>query len=302
MKELPPSVFELPCLQSLNLDVSGDLGLPNTIYKLRRLRHLDLAIFHNVIGGGKLKFEGLNELETINWFDTSLDDTTDLLKLPKLQRLNATIRDEESLIMIVDFILNHQDQFRETKLFINRSMTLENDGSTLFMKMLRIVSLSDLRIYCRVGKLPAYETELWQSMVYLILEGCYIDEDPMEILENLPMLRKLELWDNAYVGEQMVCRASGFPKLTNLVVSTLGNLTEWRVEKGAMRSLSNLYIDGCDKLEMIPEGLKFISTLKILRIGSMPEEFKNRARVVDDREGEDYHKIKHIPSIQISQY
>ncbi|KAK4425286.1 putative disease resistance protein [Sesamum alatum] len=299
IEELPSSVCNLPCLQLLNLDVYGRLGMPNTIYKLRRLKHLDLPRLQRVIGG-KLKLEGLNELETLNWFNSRIHDTTHLIKLSKLQRLRALIYDDESLRMIVDHILKHQDQFRETRLSIGEGMTLENDSSTLLMKILRINSLSYLGILVRVGKLPAYELELWQSIVTLFLHGCYIEEDPMEILEKLPMLRELTLWPNSYVGREMVCQESGFSKLRNLSLMNFGNLEEWRVEERAMPSLSYLEIWGCEKLKMIPEGLKFITTLKRLKIHEMPEEFKDKARVVDGEEGEDYHKIKHIPFIDIS--
>ena len=76
------------------------------------------------------------------------------------------------------------------------------------------------------------------------------------------------------------------------------NLMGWRVEKGAMLNLSSLLIAECSKLKMIPDELEFINTLQELRIISMPEEFVKRVGVVDG-EGEDYHKIKHIPDIFI---
>ncbi|KAL0286128.1 UNVERIFIED_CONTAM: putative disease resistance protein [Sesamum calycinum] len=301
IKEFPSSICNLPCLRSLNLDSLGGLKLPNTIHKLRRLSHLSLPHPHRVKGGGKLKLEGLNELETIKWFSSSVDDTTHLLKLPKLQRLQAHICDEESLQMIIDYTSNHQEQFREIKLVIEEGITFEKDGSSILRKMLTIHSLSYLNIRCRVGKLPAYEIESWRNLVTLIVEGCYIEEDPMEVLEKLPMLRELTFWNHAYVGRKMVCSASGFPNLTSLMLSSLGNLEEWRVEERAMPNLFHLSIWDCEKLETIPEGLKFITTLKQLWIGDMPKKFADRARVVDGREGEDYYKIKHIPSINFVQ-
>ncbi|KAL0414089.1 UNVERIFIED_CONTAM: putative disease resistance protein [Sesamum radiatum] len=298
IKEFPSSICNLPYLQSLNLDLLGHLKLPNTIHKLKRLRHLSFPHPHRVKGGGKLKLEGLNELETIKWFSSSVDDTTHLLKLPKLQCFHD---DEESLLMIIDYVLNHQEQFREITLVIEDGITLEKDGSSLLRKMLRIHSLSYLNFWCRVGKLPAYEIELWRNLLTLNFEACYIEEDPMEILEKLPMLRKLTFWRHSYVGRKMVCSARGFPKLTSLMFSSLGNLEEWKVEERAMPNLSNLVILDCEKLEMIPEGLKFITTLKRLAIGDMPKKFEDRARVVDGKEGEDYYKIKHIPCVEIEQ-
>ena len=134
-------------------------------------------------------------------------------------------------------------------------------------------------------------------MIELQLADTRNEEDPIKILEKLPMLRVLGLWSNPYVGREMVCRATGFPQLRELVLHRLLNLMGWRVEKGAMPNLSHRVIAECRKLKMIPDGLEFINTLKTLII-IMLEEFVKRVGVVDG-DGEDYHKIKHIPDIFI---
>ncbi|KAL2230240.1 UNVERIFIED_CONTAM: putative disease resistance protein [Sesamum indicum] len=299
VKELPASICKLPCLQILN--VKHTFRLPNCVYKMRRLRHLFLHHDHKSIGGEKLKLEGLNELEMITGFKSLVDDITHLLKLPKLRVLEGRICDEESLSMIVDHILNHQEQFRDVRLQIEMDVNMDSeDGSTLLKRLVTCHSLHYLRIaHCQVSKLPAYEVQLYQNVIELHLVGTRIEEDPMEILEKLPMLRVLGLWRNPYMGNEMVCRATGFPQLRDLVLFGLSNLVEWRVEKGAMLNLSFLYIKACRKLAMIPDGLKFISTLKEMKIMLMPQEFMKRVQVVDGEEGEDYHKIKHIPFIYI---
>ncbi|KAL0300014.1 UNVERIFIED_CONTAM: putative disease resistance RPP8-like protein 2 [Sesamum angustifolium] len=221
--------------------------------------------------------------------------------MQKLRVLDGRIWDEESLSMIVDRILNHQDQFRDIKLLIQETCNVnqEKDGSTLLRRLVMCSPLSVLDLQCPVSKLTAYEVQLYQNMIELNLWDSRIEEDPMEILEKLPVLRELCLSSNAYVGREMVCRATGFPQLRKLILEELPNLVEWKVEKRAMPNLSTLEIRRCNKLEMIPDGLKFVTTLKELRIASMPEEFEERARVVDGEEGEDYRKIKHIPSIYI---
>ncbi|KAL2223966.1 UNVERIFIED_CONTAM: putative disease resistance protein, partial [Sesamum indicum] len=226
--KLPKGIENLKLLKLLNIE---ELRLPNYIYKMRHLRHLFLGFLHESVGGEKLKLEGLNELEMITGFNSLVDDITHLLKLPKLRVLEGRIFDEESLSMIVDHILNHQEQFRDVQLNIDMgdNMDLE-DGSTLLKR-------------------------------------------------------------------EIVCEATGFPQLRELSLNDLRNLAEWRVEKGAMHNLSHLVIAKCSKLKMIPDGLEFINTLKTLII-IMLEEFVKRVGVVDG-DGEDYHKIKHIPDIFI---
>ncbi|KAK4424566.1 putative disease resistance protein [Sesamum alatum] len=294
--ELPKSVCKLLCLRSLDLRVDCDLALPNSIHKIRRLRHLFLLEFRrSIIGGGKLKFEGLNELETLIGFSSKLDETTHLLKLSKLQVFHGDVTENESLSTIVDHILDHQDQFREIQLHINDDCNMGwEEGPDLARKMLMCRSLSSLVTWRCVIVLPVYEFELYRNLISLVLWHSNMEKDPMGILEKLPMLRNLELWDGAYVGREMVCRAAGFPQLKNLCLSHLDNLEEWRVEEGAMSNLVHLSIIECKKLKMIPDGLKFITTLESLLINNMSKEFIDRARVVDYKEREDYHKIKHI--------
>ncbi|KAK4380960.1 Disease resistance RPP8-like protein 3 [Sesamum angolense] len=303
VEELPVSVCKLPYLQSLNLQVGEHIKLPNFIHKMRTLRHLYLPRRSSIIGGENLKLDGLNELETLIDFDSSQDDITNLLKMQKLRVLDGRISDEGSLSIIIDYILNHQYQFHNIELRIQGKCNVnqENDGSTL-RRLLMCRSLRVLDIQCTVSKLPAYEVQLYQNVIKLNLCGTGIEEDPMEILEKLPVLRNLWLRRDAYVGKEMVCRATGFPQLRRLGLVELPNLVEWRVEKRSNAQSFDLRIMNCSKLEKIPDGLKFITTLSQLYIFGMAEELKKRVGVVDGEEGEDYHKIKHIPSIHIYEW
>ncbi|KAK5786927.1 hypothetical protein PVK06_041577 [Gossypium arboreum] len=60
-----------------------------------------------------------------------------------------------------------------------------------------------------------------------------------------------------------------------------------------MPSLQWLEIWNCLNLKMLPEGLRFITTLKELKIESMPKAFKD----ILEEGGEDFYKVKHVPSI-----
>ncbi|KAL0414105.1 UNVERIFIED_CONTAM: hypothetical protein Sradi_1612200 [Sesamum radiatum] len=187
VKELPPSIFKLPCLQSLNLQIRVlsdiHISLPNSIYKMRRLKHLFMEDGHQSIGGGKLKLEGLNELETIVGFNSLVDDVAHLLKLQKLGVSGGTICDEDSLSMIVDHILNHQDQFRSIRLTILGDTTIDSkDSSTLLRRLMMCHALNVLYIEARVRKLPAYEVLLYQNVTELRFWKSKIEEDPMKIL------------------------------------------------------------------------------------------------------------------------
>ena len=54
------------------------------------------------------------------------------------------------------------------------------------------------------------------------------------------------------------------------------NIEEWRVKEGAMPSLCHLRIDNCWGLKAIPDGLRFVTTLRELEINFMPKSFKDK--------------------------
>lgn len=123
----------------------------------------------------------------------------------------------------------------------------------------------------------------------------------MTILEKLPNLCKLYMFKDAYLGTKMVCTAQGFPKLEYLSLNFLKGLKQWTVEAGALQILDTLKIVSCNKLEMLPEGLRHLDVLETLVIGSMPDVFVDRMRGIDGAEGVDMFKISHIPDIHVHQ-
>ena len=94
----------------------------------------------------------------------------------------------------------------------------------------------------------------------------------------------------------MVSSAHGFPKLETLILKWL---EEWEIEEGAMPCLNSLHVEALHYLQMIPEGLKFVTTLQELKLSGMGSVLKKRVGVENGVEGEDFHKIRHIPSLTI---
>ncbi|KAG9133064.1 hypothetical protein Leryth_023975 [Lithospermum erythrorhizon] len=125
----------------------------------------------------------------------------------------------------------------------------------------------------------------------------------MSMLEKLPNLQKLKLGTCSFVWKEMACHATGFPQLRSLSLSSLGNLEKWVIEDGAMPNLSHLEIYECLQLQMIPDGIRFLGSLKKMNIVHMPEEFCARVHVNDDgREGIDFHKVIHVHPLLPSPY
>ena len=124
---------------------------------------------------------------------------------------------------------------------------------------------ADLGIFERLNKLP--ESQLFpQGLRQLRLWAVAIEEDPMPILEKLPCLVVLLL--RGYSGSIMVCSAQGFPRLQDLELQFFG-CDQWRIEIGAMPSLSCLKLFVWLKMTKLPEGLLYLPSLKELSLNAV---------------------------------
>ncbi|KAL4627750.1 hypothetical protein ACB092_05G188300 [Castanea dentata] len=297
IRELPSSIVNLVCLETLNLETIEELSwestvlIPTVIWKMKKLRHLYLPKWCNYLTDDKLQLANLSNLQTLVNFPTNKCDVRDLLSLTNLRKL----------------VLNDPRDFQEFGEIFNPPIKKLNSLRSLSMKT-EMLSFPDkvvdvgqvvqgcprlhkLHIEGRINKLPNHQ-EFSPYLAKLTLWGSRLVEDPMPILEKLPYLRVLRGWE-AFIGKQMVCSEKGFPQLKSLLLRGLPNLQEWTVEAGAMPSLCRLEITDCNKLVTVPQGLKFVSTLKELEIRWMPRAFKHRL----EEEGDDFYKVEHVPSI-----
>ncbi|KAH6808568.1 hypothetical protein C2S51_026351 [Perilla frutescens var. frutescens] len=100
--KLPRYICSLLYLQTLDLQTECILQLPNLIWKLKHLRNLVLGLFE-VIGGERLKLDGLAELEELFGVHSKNTRIQDLVELKSLQKLQVTVEDQTSLGMVVWF-------------------------------------------------------------------------------------------------------------------------------------------------------------------------------------------------------
>jgi hypothetical protein len=173
------------------------------------------------------------------------------------------------------------------------------NGSILLYKLFKCRLLKRLTIRVPMRKLPKYESGMLSDLGFLWLEGCFVGEDSIPTLEKLPNLAVLVLRPNGFVGEELICSSIGFPNLKVIYLRGLRNLKKWRIDEGAMPNLSEVFIWECSKLEMIPDGMKFLKGLRMLDTYKMPRVFNDRIRVVNGEEGADLHKVCHVPLISL---
>ncbi|OMO92387.1 Disease resistance protein [Corchorus olitorius] len=303
--KLPSCLGNLRCLQTLDLrgmeilsfkDDDIPVHMPNVIWKLRQLRHLYLPEY--LKRKTRLRLDTLVNLQTLVNFNMRNCYVTDLLNLINLRELKIMWSEGAYESFEKHLNNNKNPQIINSKnlrslSFEDTSFGVEMDPTHLKQFLCNCVNIYELSLRkVKMSKLPEYH-HFPSDMAYVSLEGTELHEDPMPTLEKLPNLRILNLGGDAFTGNKMVCSAQGFPKLDSLSLEKLYNLEEWKVDEGAMLGLRHLEISNCKKLEMLPEGLRFIATLQELKITAMPKTFQDKLV----QGGQDFHKVQHVPSI-----
>ncbi|XP_047953822.1 probable disease resistance protein At1g58602 [Salvia hispanica] len=295
LDKLPSSMRNLVYMDTLDLTGSANVVVPNVFKEMLRLKHLLLPICGDEnIRNYRLRLdEGVYELESLAFFDSRCHELKCMGRMKNLKNFNGRIHDNDSLSAIMNGIMNCK-KISNSCFWIEESCDLTSEG--ILEKALTCPNIYDLVIRTKLGKaLTKCGNDLLSSKLKcLVLTGSEIEDDPMWILGKLPCLTILQFYWESFVGEKLTCPANSFLRLKKLTLRGLPELREWRVETGAMPLLSKLSIAECSRLEMIPEGLSGISTLRTLVIKQMPEL---GLRVSPS--GHDFHKVRHVPSIII---
>ncbi|XP_057802225.1 probable disease resistance protein At1g58602 [Salvia miltiorrhiza] len=296
--KLPLSVKNFVYMDTLDLWASRNVEVPNVFKEMLRLKRLYLPYYDEEhIGSYQLTLdEGVVELETLWKLDSRVHELKFINRMKNLRKFGTIIYDNESLSVIIDAIAI-LEKLTYCMVEIKEGCELGTTESVLTLKKaFTCPNLHELGIGIKLGKVLAEcgRDIMSSKLTKLVLNKCEIEDDPMWILSKLPCLTNLYLWKKSFVGEEMICPSNSFPRLKVLFLNMLPNLKEWRVETGAMPLLSQLHIEACSSLKMLPDGLSGISTLRKLEIYGMAELGKRVSA-----SGEDFHKVSHVPSIMI---
>ncbi|XP_026384477.1 disease resistance protein RPP8-like [Papaver somniferum] len=299
--KIPSSIGNLRNLETLKLE--GDTFLPETITKLVQLRHLEMKVLEGKISHN-FRIENLMNLQTLSdiragkWIRKGCFG-----KLSKLQNLSVYHTSRSQADVLIHEITNKKssssssfdDQHQNPIRVLELRLTGYFDNK-IFDLLSCCNNLHRIRLDGRLDgglNLQKYPPNLSK----LILKNSSLEKDPMETLQYLPNLNFLQLaW--AFQREEMVCSTKGFPQLQILNIEWMRQLKKWTIDQGGMPCLKELNLEGLEKLSMLPEGLRFITTLKKLTIYGMPTIRKRIVREV----GEDWYKVQHIPSLIVREY
>ncbi|MFQ6652810.1 hypothetical protein Gotur_024495 [Gossypium turneri] len=299
---LPRSIGRLKNLYTLYIKCFFGIVIPDGVFKLERLRHI------------VIKLEGLFPVHRFRWLQGFTSKNIETLKFievdGKAAENNAVLRWTNIQSLGIEF--TRAEYVKPTLILLAklqrlRSVSLRFSYST-HCSQLDLEPLSQYYHLSKLKLLGPIEDEplpnghvlkfLPSNIVKLTLVTSKLSQDPMAVLEKLCHLRILYM-EQAYIGSKIVCSANGFPKLDYLRMSCLLKLKKWEIEEGAMPCLRELKLLYVESLRMLPEGLRYITTLQELNLRGMPSSLVKRIKVIDGREGEDFYKVRHIPSIHI---
>ncbi|KAG4213527.1 hypothetical protein ERO13_A01G062701v2 [Gossypium hirsutum] len=227
--------------------------IPSSLGNLRCLQTLDLRIFGLVVDMYSYVPNKIWKLEQLRhlYLPESMTDETKL-KLHTLTNILTLINFNTRNCFVAN--LSKFTKLRKLgicgpfdfKEELDKNFPIIANPKVLAHLLLSCVNLCELILQVKIEKLPDFH-HFSSSIAYLHLRECELVEDPMPTLEKLPNLR---------------------------------------VEEGAVPALFYLEIKGCKKLKMLPDGLRFITTLQELKIEYMPKDFKDK--MVQGRE--DFYK------------
>ncbi|KAM5554859.1 hypothetical protein ABKV19_023001 [Rosa sericea] len=301
-RALPSSVSNLVLLQTLDLrgcflyyescfGYNGHKGskISNVFWKMEQLRHLYLPSRYSV--NGKLSFARLCNLQTLVNVSIEKCDLNDLVQLSNLKELRIMPSESSELEKLKEKLISRDRTYKHLQSLSLQAGRL-GDGDIPSDIISRCPDLYKLRLY---GKMTALPKELL-NLTKITLIRTRLNGDQIKVLEKLPKLRVLYLDWCSIESETMDFSQGGFSDLKFLTLDELYDIKEWWVKKEAMPSLQRLRIEWCEQLRAVPDGLQEITTLKELTINGMPNRFCSRVR----EGGEDFDKIKHVPSLIIT--
>ncbi|CAM8945273.1 unnamed protein product [Rhodiola kirilowii] len=253
--KFPETISNLKALETLSVRCLQPVTLPNTIVKLKNLRHLIGRFDSSGDWIGKLTgLETLDEVSYDQWCDI---DTTCLVNLRHLRVNSDSVPQDKANPT------KFYDKFISLTMLQTLALTCEValgwiSASEIFKRCPSITHfLSRGMSYNQSTDLHEFAVNL--QVLEMLLED--LEPDPIPSIKRLPKLRGLwikmndvdhERWDT----EQLICSDGGFTQLRTLKIDIYGAY-EFVVKEGSLPSLTHLEVNRPDML-IVPDTLKHL--------------------------------------------
>ncbi|XP_062088453.1 disease resistance protein RPM1-like [Humulus lupulus] len=295
---LPKSIGKLQRLETLDLKYSLVCELPHEINNLHELKYI-LAYYYgkrrdthlNGVRGIKINegfgySDGLRKLYHIE-ANSDVGLMKELRKFSQLKKLGITkLTKETSRALCTSFDTMYH--LENLQLFTSNSDEILDLSSLSFASHLRSLHLEGC-----LDKLPDCIPRL-QTLVRLTLRFSKLTDDPLEDIQYLIALIKLELYE-AYDGEQLRFKNGGFQNLKVLSIRGLPRLNSISIDEWALPCLEEFTIGESPRLKEIPLGIQHLRTLKNLKFYDMGDDF---GLSMVPNGGQHCYVVQHIPDVR----
>lgn len=266
--------------------------LPNVFWKMVQLRHLYLHMYYTA-RGSRLHLSTLHNLQTLNYVSSRCCELNDLAGLTSLRKL---------AIQLASPLKNLEETLKGISNTLNgiRSLYVHNllgtdSGTEVTQIVFSCRHVYKLKLNGRTVELPG-DLQHFPNFTKLSLCRCDLNDNQMAVLAKLPNLKILCLMEETFessISDTLVFSNEGFRRLECLSLISMYELKDLKVERGAMPSLRRLFIQACYRLTEVPNGLRYLTTLRELSFVRMSTTFRNRLQVG----GEDFDKVQLVPSV-----
>ncbi|XP_047947145.1 disease resistance RPP8-like protein 3 [Salvia hispanica] len=243
VQEIPHSFGGLIKLEVLDIAQNFLIEVPDIIKDMSSLQYLYMC---DVIYRNPLEVDALTNLRTlthISIFDCTFEASS-LEKMTCLYELGIEEMDENSNVSKLFASLAELESLCKLTLrgFRFRNMPCLDE-------IVLPYRVSELTLNGRLARLPSHDIMYRISSMSLV--NTCLDEDPIPVLEYLPLLIHLKL-RNAYIGRDMVI--TSLSEVQFLYISEMWNLRNVQFREGSMFELKQLEIENCPHLETLQHG------------------------------------------------
>lgn len=287
LEKLPSTVGNLVNLQSLILGGRHVLEVPAAFWRIATLRHVvaRFALPSRALGN-------LHSLQTLHGVQPRGwgGDYNPLGKAANLRSLE-----------LGELTSEHADALEAALENLDLLEHLALRGDPLPSSVFSVPSLRRLQSLRLMGAMDEPEGPscaedvryIRPNLTRLSMWNTEVGQKFVDMLAELPSLAELTMMYDSYDGDRLAFVETGFPSLQKLKLG-LPELEEWTVAPGSMPGLGTLTLCRCARMQMLPEALAGMRELEEVVLYSMPDIV---SRIKED-EGQDYHKVKHVPVIQ----
>lgn len=239
---VPSSIANLQKLETFLLKgLKGKVTLPDTIWKMTRLRHIHVNC-HTAFSLPDDMLEGFCRLGNLVTFSSPFlskgkDSEKIVRMLPSLQRLRCIFSQSQddsgkyNGFPVLDFLMN----------------------------------LESLSIFFSGRKPYPSEFNLPLNLKKLTLSNFHLPWDLISEVGRLPSLEVLKLLSQAFEGKTWDMREGEFLKLKFLKLDTL-NIAHWSASSDHLPMLEHLVLQSCKHLEEVPLDFANIPTLQMIEM------------------------------------